>query len=378
MHKMHRLVKLKDELNEIYLNQIIQTLAVSLIGIFIPIYLFEIGFDLIMIINYYMVFSLGVIFFSFLTAKISARIGLKHTIFLSTIPLITIYILLQFLGHYNMYSLFYLIPIIQGMWSSLYWIPLHSEFVKNSHKLHEGNEIGNLLAFPKLVATFAPFFGAVILKAMGFDVLFIMVIALIMLSVAPLFLTGDSKKRFNFDMEKFRWILPKNLHIHLFAEGILFVVEVLIWPLLVYFLFRDIMGIGILATITSIGVIAFTFVVSRYANTASNKRNLMRIGGIFYGLVLVARAFVTNMSEVYILSFLGGIFSTMIAISIYARFCDEARQGNILGANITRHMWLGIGRAVLLIVMLYLVNFQAPLEYALIVSGISIAALLLI
>ena len=95
LHKINRLIKLKSELSEIYLNQVIQTFAVSLIGIFIPIYLLEIGFDLIMVFNYYLIFSVCIIVLSVLPIRLSNKIGLKHTIFLSTIPLITVYMFLQ-------------------------------------------------------------------------------------------------------------------------------------------------------------------------------------------------------------------------------------------------------------------------------------------
>ena len=52
---IHRVVKIRNELEEIYLNQVIRTFAVSLIGIFIPIYLLNIGFALNEALFYLMV-----------------------------------------------------------------------------------------------------------------------------------------------------------------------------------------------------------------------------------------------------------------------------------------------------------------------------------
>lgn len=361
LHRINRLVNLKNQLQEIYLNQIIQSFALSLIGIFIPIYLFSIGFDLYMIFNYYIIFFTTKIFYSAFLSSFYTKIGLKHSISVSTIPLITQYILLQILGHVKNYSLFYIIPIIGGLWSSIYWISLNSEFVKNSHKSHEGSEISNLMAFPKLAAAFAPFFGALILNSLGFDFLFIIVIAMIMLSVAPLFVTSDSKKKFHYKVSDFILFFRNKSHIYLFADGVMFSMELIAWPLFVYILFDDLMSIGLLATISSIGILIFTFVMGRLANRGVNKRKMMKIGAILYGLVLASRAFVTNLGEVYILSFLGGLFSTMVAISVYARFVDEARSRNIVASNVARHIWTSFGFIFPILVILYFFGFEIGL-----------------
>jgi hypothetical protein len=374
IHKINRLVRLRDELQEIYTNQVVQTLAMSLIGIFIPIYLLEIGFSTYMVFNYYAVFSVSIIAFSFITARISTRIGLKHAILVSTFPLIIQYVLLEVLGHYKNLAIFYTIPILQGLWSSLYWLSLHSEFVKNSHKIHEGSEIGNLIAFPKIAATLGPFFGAVMLKSMGFDVLFVLVIFLIMFSVIPLFFTSDSKRRFHFRMKDRMLLLGNRVHFYLLAEGMYLLTEVIVWPVFVYLTFRDLMPIGILATVSSAGIILFTFVAGKLANKGVNKRKLIKVGGVVYGTSLIFRPFVSQLYEVYILSFLGGIASTMILVSVYARFCDEARSRNIIAANIARHFWLSAGKLIPLFLVLYFFGFEA----AMIAAGIAIMGLLLI
>ncbi len=372
LHKVNQLVKLKDELREIYLNQAMQMFAISLIGIFIPIYLLESGFDIFMIFNYYIIFSVSNIIFSFFLPKVYSRIGLKHTIFISTVPLIIQYMLLQYIGHFINYSLFYLIPVIQGLWVSLYWLPLHSEFVKHSHKIREGNEIGNLIALPKISATFGPTLGALVLKSSGFDTLFLIVIAMVMLSVGPLFLTEDSKKRFHYNIRDFVIFFKNRSHLYLAANGIYFLSEVLVWPLFVYILFGDIMSIGILATISSLGIVLFTFIIGRFANKGTNKRKLMKLGGILYGSVLILRAFVSDMTGVYILSFMGGMFSTLLAVSIYARFCDEARSGNIIAFNVSRHFWISLGRMLPIIFILYAFGFEVTMIF----SGLAIMLLL--
>jgi MFS family permease len=374
LHKLGNLSHLKSELSEIYLNQVMQTFALSLVGIFVPMYLLDIGYDLSMVIQYYAIFAVLVSGLAFVTSKLSTRLGLKHTIFLSTIPMAAEMVVLEVLGHYQTQWLFYLVPVLEGIWTSLYWLPLHAEFIKNSHKIREGSEVASLFAFPKLAATFAPFFGALILTFAGFDALFIIVVILILLSAGPLFFTPDLKSRFHFRYKDFRPLLGNRVHFYLAAEGIQLLSEVILWPVMVYMLFGNIMSIGILATISSITIVVFTFLAGRIANKQKGGTRLLRLGGLLYGASLIARAFVADMASVYIYSFIGSVFSTLMVVGIYAKFCDEGRRGNIVAAATTRHVWLGIGR----LPVMFLVTMIFGLQPSLVVAGLLIGLLCLL
>ena len=56
---MHNIFRLKSELGEIYLNQVIQTFALALIGVFIPIYLLKLGFSLPVVLGFLAVYFLA-------------------------------------------------------------------------------------------------------------------------------------------------------------------------------------------------------------------------------------------------------------------------------------------------------------------------------
>ena len=78
------------------------------------------------------------------------------------------------------------------------------------------------------------------------------------------------------------------------------------------------------------------------------------------------------MAQVYLLSLLGGLFSTIISVSIYARFCDEARSRNIIASNVSRHIWICVGRMLPMVAVLYLAGFEVTMIF----SGLAIMLLL--
>ena len=71
------------ELNELYFSIAIKSFAVALISVFIPIYFYQVGYPLSYIFLFYAIWSLTHAVLSIPAAKISAKFGLKHTIFFS-------------------------------------------------------------------------------------------------------------------------------------------------------------------------------------------------------------------------------------------------------------------------------------------------------
>ncbi|MBI5076827.1 hypothetical protein HZB94_00380 [Candidatus Falkowbacteria bacterium] len=71
------------ELNRFYVAIAIFTFGEGLISIFVPIYLFQIGYQVYSIIFFYFLSSFSFVLFSFWGAKIVARVGAKHSILIS-------------------------------------------------------------------------------------------------------------------------------------------------------------------------------------------------------------------------------------------------------------------------------------------------------
>lgn len=88
-HHSHQFLKNK-EMNELYVFYGIFNFALELIAIFVPIYLYKIGYSIPLIIFHFFITSLVFVTFSYTGARIVSRIGIKHS-FLTTAPLFIIY-----------------------------------------------------------------------------------------------------------------------------------------------------------------------------------------------------------------------------------------------------------------------------------------------
>jgi len=355
IRQINRLSRIRNELNEIYLNSLIQTFAFSLIGIFIPIYLIKSGFVLNAVLGYMIIQWAVFAAFSPLVAKLSSTIGLKHTLLARMPVTITFFFVLMYIPGTNLILLF-ILGFFGGMSTCLYWIPLNSEFVKNTHKVHIGQEISVLLALPRIAGIFAPFMGGAILEFLGFNVLFVLVISLITISVIPLFMTKDYRSAFRFKLKDTRINIGGAFSFSFFIYGLLHMGETLIWPLFIFLTLSDILIVGVASSVSAIGIAFFTILIGK-ASDKMSKRRLLIMGAIGYSIVWIVRGFSMTIIDVLLLSFMGGLFDSLVHIALFSQFCDLARRNNILSYVASRELWLGFGRVLpLILILVFLVE----------------------
>lgn len=364
---LHRLFRVKSELQEVYMNQVMNSFAVSLIGIFVPIYLLTLGFALVTVIGFLAIYYAGLGLLTPFFGRFASKAGLKHVILYSAPMTVLYYILLVAIEHFTLgWEVLMAVGLLGGISFGMYWVSLNAEFVKNSHKIHRGMETARLIAYPKLAAIVAPVIGAFLITSWGYDVLFVMVMVILGLSIAPLFATNDYRGYFRFRLRDTRLLMKWRYMMAFFARGVSFIVELVIWPIFIFVSFSDLMAVGIAAMLSGIGITFFTLFVGRISDRVS-KKVLVRMGGLGYFFVWMSRLFVTTELEVFILSLLGGMLMTMIAVALFSSFSDMAKRGSIVGSVVSREMWLSIGRIV---GMVLLIMAAGSFQFAFVLAGL--------
>ena len=213
-----------------------------------------------------------------------------------------------------------------------------------------------------------------ILKFMGFSTLFVLTIILFVLSVAPLFMTNDYKSRFKFRLGDFTPRLNKRISAAFFLRGILIMTELVIWPLFIFMEFSDFVSVGLAAALSGLGISLFTMVMGRLSSRV-DRGKMMKAGALGYAVVCLSRLFMTTVLEAFLLSFLGGMFLTIITITVFSSFCDFARGRKILSRVVFRELWLNSGKILALFVLLALF---LPLSFIFVICfAVSVAFLFL-
>jgi predicted MFS family arabinose efflux permease len=350
-YKIHKILHLKKELKEVYTNQVIENFALFLIYIFIPAYLMEIGYTLteavaFVLFQWVISAALGV-----LSARINARIGVKHTILLrSPILIFHLAIVMNIQG---LPWLYWPAVILGGLSTSLYWVSFNTEYVNASDSIRKGEEAGLLVGLPYMVAVMGPLAGAAVLTLLGFYWLFAISVCLIFLSVVPLFLSRDYKTDL-FRLHGIDLLMDKRRAIYYLVYGIIITTDFVFWSLHVFINYGFI-SLGIAASLVGLGMIIFTLMVGQASNTARGRRRVARIGAFLSAGLWLMRFLADSEVEFMLLSLIGGFVITSVCIPIYADFVEFAKRNGPSKSVVFRHFWLYLGQGIPALILVFAV-----------------------
>jgi hypothetical protein len=346
-YKLHKIPHLKRELKEIYSNQIIETFGLFLISIFIPAYLLETGYSLAEAAAFALVQFVISAFLCTLSARIDARIGVKHTILLRA-PILIAY-LAMVMNIESLPQLFWPAVLLGGLSVSLYWLSFNIEYVNASDMLNKGEETGLLYGLPYMAAVMGPLAGAAVLTLLGFHWLFAISVGIIFLSVVPLFLSSDYRVDL-FRLKNINLFMDRRRALHYLVMGIIFTADFVFWSLHVFINYGFI-SLGIAAALMGMGMIIFTLLVGQASNTMRGRRRVTRIGAFLCAGLWVMRFLADSELEFMLLSLIGGFIITSLCISIYADFVEFAKKKGVPNTVVFRHFWLYMGQGIPILVL---------------------------
>ncbi len=351
-YSIHRVHLIKSELQGVYLNMVMQSFAISLIAIFVPIYLLKMGYTLNQVILFEAVKFAGLSFFSPISALLAKRYGFKHLI-LYRIPMYIFYLMCIFM--LEQFSLpIYLIALVGGISGSLYWVSLKSIFAMHSHKEKRGYETGKASSLPRFATIFGPAIGGIIAVAFGFRPLIVIASLLLFMSAIPLLTTKDIRPNGNSLRKAFT---RENRHLFccFIANGARGMVNGIIWPLFVFLALDNVQSVGFLATTASIGTALFMLSIGKAADRM-NRHRMMKFGGLLVGITFLARYFAVNYVTIFAIAFLAEMCTGIIDIPFSTIFYDKASKGNPVDYMVLAEIGMGVGRVGVLLLMLLLVN----------------------
>ncbi len=350
----HHLHLIKDEIQEVYLNLILQGFGISLISIFVPIYLLKMGFTLNQALIFVMIEWGTLSFFSPFAAMMAKKWGFKHII-VYRLPLMMYYFIMLYALNFVSFPI-YLIAFGGGISGSMYWVSMHSLFAKYSDKIHRGAQTGKLMSLPNLAALIGPSIGGIIAVTFGFKLLLIISMTILCVATIPLFFTKDMKPhvlKFSFK----NMFARKHLKFitRFAAQGTMDIAGIIVWPIFVYLLLDDVASVGFMATISALGIIIFTLIIGRMSDRV-NKIRIMKFGGVLMAATFFLRIFALDTLAIFAISFLAGLFSVLINLPVLAIFYDTANSENLSEIVVLREFGLGIGRIGSVLVLLFVLN----------------------
>ena len=351
--KTFHLLKNK-ELSELYASIAIRAFALSLIGIFIPIYLYQTGYSFSAIFLFFAFAAFFKAIFIFPASKISHRFGLKHSM-LASMPFLIIALVLLFSVE-SFYWPLWFIALILGIHSSLFWFSYHTDFSKFSQKKSRGKQVGFSKIMVAISSAFGPITGGLIIAFFGFKFLFVIVSFLLISSTFPLFLSKEIHEPVKFSFKGlFKQQKPKNILAYL-GKGIEVNIGTIVWPLFVFIVIlgEKYVSLGALSSVVIVFSIATTFIVSKFSDL--NLKGLLKMGSLANSVVWFAKSFVVTPVQVFIADAFYGVSVTSMSISFDAINYNKTNKNNRSKIILERELYISIGGALFLFVLSFFVD----------------------
>lgn len=181
-----------SELSELYASMLLRSLALSLIGLFVPIYLYKIGYSVQAVLGYFAVFFLARIVVDIAVAFVVGRIGPKHTLALSTVG--NIVYLAMLLSIRELHWPLPFLAVVGTITNSLFFIAFHTDFSKIKHSENGGRELGYMAILERIGGVVGPLIGGLLATFTDPRYTIVLAITLFAASLIPLLTTNEVVK----------------------------------------------------------------------------------------------------------------------------------------------------------------------------------------
>lgn len=303
-------------LTGLYLNASLRTFSISLTGIFIPIYIYNLTQDLEKTIIYFIIWHFTHLASSIPTSLLISRFGPDVSNIISSL-LRALYLFLLILSP-KFPMLLFPSAILGAITVPLYWLPYHLAFSRQSDKKRVGQQVSTVSFLQRLASALAPLVGGLIIAFYGFNALYTTAIIILFLSSIPvLFDEYDVKDPWP-GLEKIikgqkTKGISKNTKAF-FGNGIESAFYGIIWPLFLFIFIKDLKTIGLISTVSLI----VTLVAVKYVGsiTKEKSKKMIKVGTFSMGFNLILRTFL--LSPIFL--FLGDVLYQLSSVFVWIPF----------------------------------------------------------
>jgi len=360
----------------LYIGKTIVLIATALLGIFLPIFLYDLfGQDLKIVVIYYgigyFLYSLTVSFGARFLNRFGFRRALRTSVFFGA----SFYVIFYFINAENAK---YLIPfsiLVLVLFRLFYWLPYHVDFAKFTNKKDRGRQVSVLNVSRLAAGVFIPLIAGYIISRFGFNVLFLIAIILYLISGIPYLTIPRTREKFSWSfLETWRQFFSRErrkMVLAYAADGAENVVGLVIWPIFIYQLLDgDYFRVGAISTF----IIGFTVVaqlfLGKIMDLKTSKEGVLKWGSLFYSAGWVIKIFISTAFHIFMVGAYHSVAKIFLRTPFDALTYEiAADQGHYVDEFTVLHeIAIGLGR-VLMITLIVCASFYFAIQWTFILAA---------
>mgnify|MGYP006415065347 FL=1 len=357
--------RMKRQVRELFMSSLIVSLALAMVMIFEPIYLYKIGYSLQNIMLFYLITYFCYFILMPLGGKFARRYGYEVGMLIGTFLYIGFYVSLFFISEIPW--LFYVAPVLLAVQKTFYWTAYHANFARYSDDEEEGREIGAITVVTSLVYIIGPVLAGFIISQWGFGALFMVSSVIFLASNIPTLITKEKWKPRHTDYKKAYTNLfaKKNRKSFLaylgFGEELIVLV---VWPVFISLVISDILDIGLVVTVATLITTLLTLYIGKLSDKR-NKRKILRLGSAFYAIAWFVRIFIFTKIGIFFVDTMSRLGKNTIGVPLMAITYENAKslqkeeRHSVMDVILFFEMSLVVGKITALVLIFVLTAFVA-------------------
>lgn len=362
---------------------IIQGLAAAMMGMFLPIFLYDIsGHQFWFVTLFFMGATIGYILFLVPGMRLTNIIGFNRALSLGAFFSVIQFAFLYFMNEVNYLTL--VVPLLVSAigFKVFHWVPYHVDFTIFTTDGERGRDVSLVLATHEFMGMLGPALAGYIIVMSGFESLFAVAMVLLLIATITYLFVPAIEEEFTWSYtETFRNLFSerfRNVFVGEMANGAEVVVTLVAWPIFLYeLLHEDVLEVGFLSAVIVAATILLQLMVGKYLDARKgSKRVTLRRGSIFYAIGWIAKIFVFSATQIFFVGLYHNIARIFTQTPLTTKLYDIlGEQGRYVDEfTVIKEIAAALGRALALAIM-FILTLYVSVEWTFIVGAI--AALLM-
>ena len=304
----------------------ITTFAKLMIEVFIPLLLYNIGFQLNKILIFYLVEFITIFLFNIPVTYIGQKITFKKLMIISSILFSTTYIYINYITK-NIIKLI-ILSILNGLYLSTYWIGRHIYGISIIKEKETTDNVSKYMIFGIIGSLPASYIGAYILEKYGYISLSIIILILSFISLFPLFKIKINQKINKIKIKQIIKNFPKQNYIFLFFDQLKFF-TILLFPLYIYINIKSELKYIALTNVI-IGISSILYILYIAKKMDENKKDYLKPMLLAMFIILLIKLNINSSNIILFIIFIEGISkSALDTIILRNTYSYKANYNNI-------------------------------------------------
>ncbi len=358
----------------IYTTRMILRIATALLGLFLPIFLYNLfDFNFSYVIYYYLI---GHVLYGITVAwgvkylnKVGLRRSIKITLVIGALYYFIFYLMdksdVEFALQIDnqIFILVALAIVSLVIHRIMWWTPINTDIAKFTDKKNRGKELSAVEATTLFTGAIGPIVAGWILMHYSYDLLFILAIVVYLVSLIPLMYLPKTHERFEWGY----WEAWKNFFskkrrravIAFMGIGAEEAVGLVVWPIFIYDLLKgNYFEVGALTSLIVFVTIFMQLSAGKLIDNKS-KSKMLHWGSVFYALGWIFKIFIATAFQIFIVSTFHNLTKIFAKTPFEAlTFEKAADQGHYVDEYTVIHeIAIQAGKVLILILVLVLINY---------------------